>query len=188
MKFFGGVDPGYSSGAVCLLSEDTKKVIFHDINDKQPSGVMWHTSLVHFFREYKHALQYIAVERVHTSPMMGVVSAGKFYGAWMVLELLADLTDQMWISVLPTKWQESLGVTFERDKLEYDQSPEERAKIRRKNKTDLKKSVYYWAKATYPHAELRSFKLDSNRADALGIAHYAMTTYRKQFSVLPAYV
>lgn len=173
LSFYGGIDPGYASGAICMLSDDFKEIRFYDIDNKQVKGVKWHTPLIKFFQENKNEFIAIAVEQVSPSFNQGVVSAGHFKGAAMVLEALAECTGAPVVSVLPIKWQAGLGVSVEKTKLTTDQTPDERKKTRKDNKSNLKKSIYAWAKATFPHAELRSFSKDSNRADALGIAFWA---------------
>lgn len=171
MIYVLGIDPGYSNGALCILSEDHNTVIFHDINDKSKR---WHDPLIKFFKDYKAIIDYIAIEKVGTSMRQGNVSAGKFKGSAMVLETLAALTDIPYEVVVPTKWYERRGVDFVRKENDPDASPEEREKTYRKNKYDLKKSTFYWAKSKFPAAELGNFTDDKDRADALGIAYYAL--------------
>lgn len=179
MKYYCGIDPGYANGAICLLREDLQEIIFHDITDKLPTSVKWYMPLIDFFRLRAKELKYIMIEKVSTSPMQGVVSAGNFKAAAMILEVLSALTGVPYDLVLPVKWQENTKVSIQKETLLDTETPAEREKKRRKNKENLKKSVFAWAQATYPQAELRSFTKDSNRADALGIAHYGLVKYTK---------
>lgn len=174
MLYFCGIDPGYVNGAICLLSEDGKEVLFYDIKEGKDPG-LWHRGPAQFLYETVELIHSGAIEKIATSPMQGVVSAGKFYGAYMVLRCLLDQTNKPWKEVVPVKWQESLGVSFVKESIDDEESSFEREKKRQRNKVNLKKSVYAWAKSKYPQAELDTYTKHSNRADALGVAHWVKT-------------
>lgn len=180
MKYYMGIDPGYASGAICLLREDLKEILFYDIIDSSSKVTRWQTPLIKTFKTFKDRIEYAAIESVNPSFNQGIVSAGHFKGAAMVLETLIELLECPFEKVIPVKWQESLGISVEKEALYVEDMPEAREKKRQTNKKNLKKSIFAWGKATYPQAELRSFTKDTNRADALGIAHYAKLKVSKK--------
>lgn len=181
IKYVAGIDPGYAGGAIALLpvSLDNGKltqtkdpIIFHDI-EKPPEGIAWHSPLINFFKLYKESLLYTALELVNPSFNQGVVSAGHFKGAAMVLETLVALTGTPYELVTPVVWQRKLVFSYQKESVSIEQTPSERQKIRQNNKKVLKKAIFCWAKVKYPRAGIKNFSQHSNRADALGIAEHA---------------
>lgn len=171
MRFVLGADPGLT-GAIALLREDLKEIVFVDFEKIDP----WEDQVIDFIQEWAPHLKAVAVELVHSSPAQGAMQAAKMNMTSGVLQGLLKLTSKVYeipyYRVSPQKWQAEIGLVTEKEGLYDDETPEERAKKRRKNKYSLKKGIFIWGKEKFDGVELRKFPEDSNRADALAIAYW----------------
>lgn len=169
-----GIDPGFASGAVAVLSEDLSDTRFFDIKDN-----LYELSL--FFRgiDYnKWKIKTAILEKVGSSPMQGVTSAlnfGRGIG-WVEALLVVSLIPYEYCP--PDKWLSSISGRPFKKVPSFEASPKERQRMAREHKKNIKQNTYDFCKRRFPNAELRSFNKDTNRADALAIAYYCWSKYR----------
>lgn len=107
-----GIDPGASGGLARLL-HDGRKVDYWTLKDATPNDVLMK---IIEWRDDEPPGSYAVIERVASSPQMGVKSAfsfGKNYG--MLLTCLSA-TDIPFVEVTPAKWQRALGCLSKGDK------------------------------------------------------------------------
>lgn len=107
MSHIIGIDPG-QSGGIAILGGETPEA------HKMPETV---GDLVDLLRSLSVAGARIAyVERVSTSPQMGVVSAGTFMRGLGNIEAACYAVGIRLEWVLPTKWQKAIGCMTGGDK------------------------------------------------------------------------
>jgi hypothetical protein len=172
-KYTLGADSGFAHGALCVIGEDLEEIHFFDIGEGTLSG------LCSFIDNWSSRLRYAVLEKVNSSPMMGVVSAFNFGRGYGWLETLLTVHSIPFECVAPQKWLTIVGSRPVKETLPYDADQKERDKIRRNNKKEGKQATYTFCKKRFPRAELRSFSRDSNRADALAIAYWGSKEYNK---------
>lgn len=165
-----GCDPGYAAGAICVLHEDLDSIIFFDIGESL-------TDMCHFFDVWACNIRIAFLEKVNSSPAMGVTSAFNFGKGVGWVEALLTSRQIPYECVSPQKWLTVTGDRPVKEALPWDGDQKTRTAIRSKNKREGKKATYEWCKKKFPNAELRSFSKDSNRADALAIAYYCWKEY-----------
>lgn len=169
MKSFMGIDPGVSGG-IAIVSEDRKHVRAWTM-PKTREG------LIDIFRTQTRDVEVVYVEKVWSSPQMGVASAFTFGGKYEGPILVAMCAGIEVIEVLPQKWQRTLGLGSDpskakrRKKGDPELTPEEKKLNRQihseeqaKHKRDLFDAACLW----FPN-----FEMTLSRCDALLIAEYA---------------
>jgi len=173
MKYYLGADPG-RKGAIALLPDDKfSPPTIISFLDQEP----WEDQVIDILQEWGGKLRACGVELVNSAPIQGADQAAKLASTSGVLRGILKMTalacEIPYYRVSPQKWQGEIGLSIPKEGLYDDQTPEERKKIRAKNKYNLKKGVYIWAKQKFPKAELKSFKEGgSDQADALAIAYW----------------
>lgn len=110
MKLFFGIDPGVGGGVACLDSNGT--VVFAD---RMPDNEHDLFDLFAVGRDADNS-GFAVLERVRSSPQMGVVSAftfGRGYGSVRMAVVASRIPLD---EVLPTRWQQALGCLSKGDK------------------------------------------------------------------------
>jgi len=172
MNYYLGIDPGYKSGAFCLLSYDLKSVTFFDIENNL-------IEIASFLKAYNEHVRiaFAMLERVHSSPRQGVASAFNFGRGYGWMEALLNCVNIPYEAVEPKKWMANIPTEAKQELLNDSMNQKEREKLRNRNKVNLKKNTFDFCKHIFPTAELVNFSKHSNRSDALGIAYYCWAKY-----------
>lgn len=183
MRYYAGVDPGSSSGCICLMGVETDEIIFQDIKDFNLSEICA------FIKRYSPNIELAVLEKVTAMPRQGSVSTFSFGKGVGRLEALLTCYEVPHQLITPAMWQGLITNKPAKLAVRDIQDPKEVNRIRTANKKAVKMSIYNWCKSRFPKAELRSFNKDSNRADSLVMALYAKTLYvnGEMRGELPAY-
>lgn len=108
MKRYIGIDPGKTGAAACLTFEDSVELSVDYIcfNHRETTNKKVLSLLTN---EWAGARQCV-LEKVHSSPQMGVASSFTFGKTAGAIEVLVDLAYPLvWTYVSPQKWQRKLG-------------------------------------------------------------------------------
>jgi len=180
MKYFIGIDPGISSGSICIASEDFQTIKFIDIKEEQ--------EVCDITNEFGQAIltwteTTAALERVSASPQMGSVSAFSFGRGFGRLEALLCAWQIPFRTVAPQKWQQAIStIPFNKPRAPSEDIKQVRRDLD-KRKREVKSSVYEFVSKIFPHADLtyttdkgRKAK-DFNKSDALAIAYWLSTQH-----------
>ena len=141
-----GIDPG-KTGASALIETGCKPAIERRA---KMTSVEWAKSL----RNDAALACLVAIERTASSPQMGVKSAHTFGEERGLILAACYLSETRIIEVTPAKWQRAIGVHA----------------IKGESQTDHKRRLKQRAQELFP-----SVTITNDVADALLIAHYAMT-------------
>ena len=147
MNLFLGIDPGSASGAIAGIDENGSPLFAVDCNGT-PAEL--HQQYLLIRSRFPQDILLAGLEKVHTMPKQGIVSAGKFmenFGAWQMLLLAREIpyelvTPQAWMKVILA----TAGTTSD-GSLEY-------------------------CKRKYPQLDWKR-KKDHNRAEALCLAAWS---------------
>lgn len=166
MNYFMGIDPGYASGAICLMPENLDPDEIHVVELKDSSWGDWKT-IANFLEDFdKSLIRYAVLEQVHSSPRQGVRNAFKFgqgYGAfWFWLMYMGFEYEY----APPQKWQSFSHLA---GKKIINSMPREDRKITRAKEFTLR-----YVRAKFPELG----RISHNVADAVCIALYARRVWR----------
>lgn len=175
MKYILAADPGVS-GAIALLPDDGSLPIVIDL---KPEGAHWEDQVIDIIQKWAPKLRACAVELVGSAPRNAAHHTAKLCTSSGILRGLFRLTARVYNIpyklVTPQKWQSGIGLVTSKENLYDDQTPDERKKIRNRNKYNHKKAIYVWAKGKFPDTNFSKFQEGgSNQADALGIAYWML--------------
>lgn len=165
-NYYVGIDPG-ASGAWAIIDEDchiVDKGAFEDFDN---------------FRElievHKNQIKLIVMEKVHSMPKQGVVSAftfGENYGYWKGVFAAYCLRYSL---ITPQKWQAAiLDFLPEKEPRKVGESVKEGHARNARNRKALKTAIADFVKRRYPDLT-QFFKVKKNWdvADAICMAMYA---------------
>jgi len=111
MKGFLGLDPGISGG-IALISQLTGAVTTVT-TWKMPET---DRDILDVLKPIDPTRTFAVVERVSTSPQMGVVSAGTFMGNYRALQMALTALEIPFDLVTPRKWQQAMSCLSGGDK------------------------------------------------------------------------
>jgi len=150
-KIIIGIDPGSESGAMAWNTFDTtgmSTLRFKDVTPKE------------FCLKIKELSPYfVTVEKVHTFPMQGISSAGKFMENFGMIKGFLMALDIPYSEVTPQTWMKYYGLKREKEQ----------------SRTEWKKVLRQRAEELYPYT-----KIVTETADAILIAHYAKVQLAQQ--------
>lgn len=108
MALFIGIDPGLSGGIACVSQDGS--VLYAE--------AMPHTErdILDVFMDYPDQAKVAVLERVRSSPQMGVVSAFTFGAGYGGLRMALAAARIAYDEVTPQKWQLAMGCRTKGDK------------------------------------------------------------------------
>lgn len=101
MDYFLGIDPG-KSGGIAFISECGTEAWAHKITDSERD--FWN-----IVSEYKKEVKFGMIEKVHSSPQMGVRSAFTFGQSYGFLRGMLIASEIKFDQVSPQKWMNKLN-------------------------------------------------------------------------------
>lgn len=170
-----GIDPGYSSGAICVLDIVNGDTEFFDIEGELNTL----TEFIRVLIARKSFIKLAIVEKVSVRPLQGSSSNFTFGEGVGRLHMALSCIGVPFETVTPQKWQSVIDTIPARAKIPKDVDEKTANKIRSKNKDIVKDAVHDFCSRRYPNAAISRPKRGGgimklfDRADALGIAHYA---------------
>lgn len=150
-----GVDPGGTSGAICLVYRKDGKVIdvcFYRFSKHTDAYIMELAVKLRLWVENTGAKCFGAVEKVHAMPKQGVSSAfsfGQNYGLCLAFMAVSKCPYDL---ITPRTWQKVFV----------------RAKKKTETKSDHKRNLQEVAQRQYPNVQITL-----SEADALLLAHFS---------------
>jgi hypothetical protein len=151
-KMYIGIDPGSSSGCIAILIPKDDGIAFtYTIEFSKMTTQEWFKEL----EELTHGENcFCVLEKVHAMPKMSVVAIGSFIRNVGHIEMALIALSIPFKEVTPQAWMKYYGM--KRDKEE--------------SKTEWKRRLRELLQRLMPE-----FKVSNDTADAMLIAHYAMT-------------
>ena len=150
-----GIDPG-ASGAIAVIYDDV--INFYDLSKSHADNVD-HLKAILFSGKVERSALFAVIEKVNAMPKQGVASSFNFGVTFGALQGALYALNIPFTLVTPQKWKARV----------FDSSP------RGQVKADQKTAARDLARRLYPQASDRLARVkDSDRAEALLMAHYAM--------------
>jgi hypothetical protein len=117
-----GVDPGANGGLVSIQYSLTGQLILNAVPMPKTERDIWE-----WFRFLPTENTFAVIEKVSTSPQMGVVSAGTFMGGYYGLRMALTAANIPFEVIPPREWQTALSIPSrkkhrEGKKVVYDES------------------------------------------------------------------
>jgi hypothetical protein len=109
MDYFG-IDPGVGGGIACI-NDRTPTVNKFSMKDKTESEIFWFINGTIFGSE-----ACAVIEKVSSSPQMGVVSAFTFGRSYGFLRGVLSALEIPYVEVRPQAWQKAMGCMTKGDK------------------------------------------------------------------------
>lgn len=152
-KIYIGIDPGSSSGGMCIIGvPDDKDLItyYRTIEFKKETEKDIFDTL-HFHRMPKNNFVKAIIEKVHSMPGQGVSSSFKFGQNYGFLKGILTALSIPYEEVTPQRWMKYYGMK----------------KNKEESKTEWKRRLRQRAEQLFPNV-----KITANTADAILIANY----------------
>jgi len=110
MKYYLGIDPGYS-GAMAIVNEEGIATASIKLSETETDLYDWLK-----YRIKEHGIRFAYLEKVHSMPRQGVSSSFKFGKSFGFCIGLITAMCVSWDFVSPQKWQKELGCLTKGDK------------------------------------------------------------------------
>jgi len=172
-EYFMGIDPGYDTGAVCVVTDDLERIDIIEVTEGNTKEVS------DFIKKYAPQTKFAVLEKVHSAPMQSAVASFNFGRGYGRLEALLRANEIPYEAIPPQKWMPIIGPREIAKVASNDISPAERTKLRAKEKTAIKRQTLDWCRRVFPQSGLTdSVSKENNKADSLAIAFYCWNHYR----------